>query len=79
MMRPLKDIEWDDPVVLVSSFLTIIMMILTFKISHGIAFGTIAYALLSAVTPKRKDVHWIVYALGVFFVLFFIIEFVFVN
>lgn len=79
MMRPLKDIEWDDPVVLVSSFLTIIMMILTFKISHGIAFGTISYALLSAFTPKRKDVHWIVYALGVFFVVFFIIEFVFVN
>ena len=78
MMRPLKDIEWDDPVVLVSSFLTIIMMILTFKISHGIAFGTIAYALLSAFTSKRKDVHWLVYALGGFFFLYFVIEYVFI-
>ena len=78
MMRPLKDIEWDDPVVLVSSFLTIIMMMLTFKISHGIAFGTIAYALLSAFTPKRKDVHWLVYALGGFFFLYFVIEYVFI-
>ncbi len=78
MMRPLKDIEWDDPVVLVSSFLTIIMMILTFKISHGIAFGTIAYALLSIFTPKRKDVHWMVYVLGLFFLVYFVIEYTFI-
>lgn len=78
MMRPLKDIEWDDPVVLVSSFLTIIMMILTFKISHGIAFGTIAYALLSLFTPKRKDVHWMVYVLGFFFLVYFVVEYTFI-
>jgi AGZA family xanthine/uracil permease-like MFS transporter len=53
-------------------------MLLTFKISEGIAFGTIAYALLSLFTAKRKDVHWIVYVLGLFFLAYFVIEFVFV-
>lgn len=75
MMKPLQQIEWEDPVVLVSSFFTIIMMILTFKISEGIAFGTITYALLSLFSAKRKDVHWIVYALGVFFLIYLVIEF----
>ena len=78
MMQPLQELDLKDPVVLVSSFLTIIMMILTFKISEGIAFGTIAYALLSLFTPKRKDVHWIVYVLGLFFLAYFVVEFVFV-
>lgn len=75
MMKPLQQIEWDDPVVLVSSFFTILMMVLTFKISEGIAFGTITYALLSLFSPKRKDVHWIVYALGAFFLIYLVIEF----
>ena len=78
MMQPLQELNLKDPVVLVSSFLTIIMMLLTFKISEGIAFGTISYALLSLFTPKRKDVHWIVYVLGLFFLVYFVIEFVFV-
>jgi AGZA family xanthine/uracil permease-like MFS transporter len=78
MMQPLQELDLKDPVVLISSFLTIIMMLLTFKISEGIAFGTIAYALLSLFTAKRKDVHWIVYALGIFFLLYFVIEFIFV-
>jgi AGZA family xanthine/uracil permease-like MFS transporter len=75
MMKPLQQIEWEDPVVLVSSFFTILMMVLTFKISEGIAFGTITYALLSLFSPKRKDVHWIVYALGAFFLIYLVIEF----
>jgi AGZA family xanthine/uracil permease-like MFS transporter len=75
MMKPLQQIEWENPVVLVSSFLTIIMMMLTFKISEGIAFGTISYALLSLFSKQRKDVHWIVYALGAFFLIYLVIEF----
>jgi AGZA family xanthine/uracil permease-like MFS transporter len=75
MMKPLQNIEWDNPVVLVSSFLTIIMMILTFKISEGIAFGTMSYALLSLFSKQRKNVHWIVYVLGLFFFVYLVIEF----
>lgn len=75
MMKPLQNIEWDNPVVLVSSFLTIIMMILTFKISEGIAFGTMSYALLSLFSKQRKNVHWIVYVLGLFFFAYLVIEF----
>ena len=77
MMKPLKEINFDDPIILASSFMTVIMMILTFKISEGIAFGFITYSLLMALSPRRKDVHWMVYALGAFFLLHLLIYFVF--
>jgi AGZA family xanthine/uracil permease-like MFS transporter len=53
-------------------------MILTFKISEGIAFGFMTYSLLMAVSPRRREVHWMVYALGVFFLLHLIIYFVWI-
>lgn len=77
MMKPLQEINFDDPIILASSFMTVIMMILTFKISEGIAFGFITYSLLMALSPRRKDVHWMVYALGAFFLLHLLIYFVF--
>ena len=72
MMRPLKDIDFDDTIMLSSTFITIIMMILTFKISDGIMFGFMTYALLMAVSKRRSEVHWMVYVLGGLFFLYFI-------
>ncbi len=78
MMKPLKDINLDDPIMLASTFMTLMLMILTFKISEGIAFGFMTYSLLMAVSPRRREVHWMVYALGVFFLLHLIIYFVWI-
>ncbi len=46
MMKPLTEIEWDDPVVAIPAFLTLIGIPLTFSIANGLAFGITAYALL---------------------------------
>ncbi len=54
------------------------MMILTFKISEGIAFGFITYALLMALSPRRKEVHWMVYGLGAFFLVHLLIYFIWI-
>lgn len=73
MVRPVKDIEWNDPIVSASSFITILVMILSFSISEGIAFGFISYALMMAVSKRRKEVSPVVYILGALFVINLII------
>jgi AGZA family xanthine/uracil permease-like MFS transporter len=73
MVRPVKDIDWNDPIVSASSFITIIIMILSFSISEGIAFGFISYALMMGVSKRRKEASLIVYILGVLFFINLII------
>lgn len=73
MVRPLKDIEWNDPIISASSFITIVMMILSFSISEGIAFGFISFAAMTAFSKKRKETSVVVYILGVLFLINLII------
>jgi AGZA family xanthine/uracil permease-like MFS transporter len=73
MVRPVKDIDWNDPIVSASSFITIIIMILSFSISEGIAFGFISYALMMGVSKRRKEASLIVYILGLLFFINLII------
>lgn len=73
MVRPVKDIDWNDPIVSASSFITIIVMILSFSISEGIAFGFISYALMMGVSKRRKEASIVVYILGALFILNLII------
>ncbi len=54
MASQLGGIEWDDIVFAASGFITVIMMILTYSISDGIAFGFIVYGLTSVVAGLNK-------------------------
>ena len=45
MCSNFKDIEWDKSEIAISSFLTIILMPLTFSIGEGIAFGFLSYVI----------------------------------
>jgi AGZA family xanthine/uracil permease-like MFS transporter len=71
MMRPLTEIDWEDPVVAVPAFLTLITIPLTFSIANGLAFGVVAYALLKAVTRRFERSDWLLYALAALFVVRF--------
>lgn len=51
MAQQLKDIEWDNLVIAIPAFVTVISMILTYSISNGIAFGFIAYAVCRSPPP----------------------------
>lgn len=73
MAQQLGGIDWEDFVFAASGFVTIIMMILTYSISDGIAFGFIVYGLSMAVTGKTKQVSPIVWALIAIFVAYFAI------
>ncbi|MFP4661427.1 MAG: NCS2 family permease [Halanaerobiales bacterium] len=72
MLTNITKIEWDDFSEALPAFLTIIMMPLTYSISEGIAFGFIFYPLMKLLTGKGKKVHWLVYTIGVLFLVYFI-------
>jgi AGZA family xanthine/uracil permease-like MFS transporter len=46
MISSVKEIEWDDAMVAVPAFLTLITIPLTFSIANGLAFGIISHVLL---------------------------------
>lgn len=72
MMQNVVKIKWDDYTESIPAFLTIILMPLTFSISHGLAVGFITYPLLKLFCGQGRQVHWLVYVLGVIFLLRYI-------
>lgn len=67
MMRNVMKIDWDDFSEVLPAFITMLAMPLTYSISEGIALGFISYPLIKLFTGKGKDVHWLVYVLGLIF------------
>jgi adenine/guanine/hypoxanthine permease len=72
MMAPLTEIDWDDPVVAIPAFLTLVTIPLTFSIANGLAFGVIAYAVLKLVTRRIARADWLLFALAALFVARFV-------
>ncbi len=68
MMKPLAEIEWDDPVVAIPAFLTLIAIPLTFSIANGLAFGLVAFAILKLVTRRATRGDWLLYVLAALFI-----------
>ncbi len=71
MMTNITKLNWDDFTEILPAFVAMIAMPLTYSISNGIALGFIVYPLVKLFTGKGKDVHWLVYVLGIVFVLYF--------
>ncbi|WP_304748132.1 NCS2 family permease [Dubosiella newyorkensis] len=71
MAQQLRGIEWNNIIFAISTFVTVISMILTYSISNGIAFGFIAYAISMIAAKKTKEIHMTVWILLVIFVIYF--------
>jgi adenine/guanine/hypoxanthine permease len=69
MMRSVREISWDDAAEAIPAFLTIVVIPLAVSITDGIAFGFIAYSLLSVLTGRSADSHWLVHLFAVLFVV----------
>ena len=72
MMGPLVEIDWDDPIVAIPAFLTLISIPLTFSIANGLAFGVIAYALLKLASRRVAKGDWLLFALAALFLARFV-------
>ncbi len=71
MMAGVRHIRWDDYTESIPSFLTLVIMPVTFSITEGIAFGFISYAALKVVTRRHREAHWLLYLLAVLFLALF--------
>ena len=70
MILQLKEVQWDNLVVAASVFITIIMMILTYSISLGIAWGFVVYAVASLASGKSKELSWGIWLLVIVFIIY---------
>ena len=52
MLKPLRELHWDDPTEYLPAFLVLVGIPLTFSIADGIAFGLISYAIAKLATGR---------------------------
>ncbi|MDO1605770.1 NCS2 family permease [Lactobacillus sp. YT155] len=71
MATSLKEINWDKLEIAIPAFMTLVTMPLTYSISDGIAIGFIFYPITMITAKRGKEVHPLVYALALIFILFF--------
>ncbi len=69
MARNITKIIWDDMTEAFPAFLTVVGMPLTYSIADGLAFGFISYPILKALSGKFREISWLVYLLGLIFLL----------
>jgi adenine/guanine/hypoxanthine permease len=72
MLATITEIRWTDPLVAVPSFLTLILIPLTYSIANGLGFGIIAWAVLHLATGKFRRQDWLLYILAALFLVRFI-------
>ena len=72
MLATITEIRWTDPLVAVPSFLTLILIPLTYSIANGLGFGIIAWAVLHIATGRYRRQDWLLYILAALFLARFI-------
>lgn len=72
MIRNILVIQWEDFSEALPAFVCMIAIPMTYSIANGIALGFIIYPLIKVLSGKGKDVHGLVYILGILFAIKFI-------
>jgi adenine/guanine/hypoxanthine permease len=72
MLATITEIRWNEPLVAVPAFLTLILIPLTYSIANGLGFGIIAWAVLHLATGNWRKQDWLLYILAVLFAVRFV-------
>jgi len=72
MAQQLGGIDWNDFVFAATGFITILMMVLCYSISNGIALGFITYAIAMIGVGKIKEVNPVIWGLVLIFIIYFV-------
>lgn len=75
MFKNLKYIDWEDKIIVITSFIMIIMMILCYSISDGLGIALIFYCVMMLFNKKAKQVPWMIYGIAVLFLFSYILKF----
>ncbi|HEX9026071.1 MAG TPA: NCS2 family permease, partial [Clostridium sp.] len=73
MMEPITQIDFSDFTEGLPVFLTLILTLLTYSITDGLAFGFISYVLIKIFTGKAKEVPKSMYVISILFIIMFVI------
>jgi AGZA family xanthine/uracil permease-like MFS transporter len=68
-----RDLDWGDIDEMFPVLVTAIVMPLTFTITNGIAAGFVAYVFLKVVRGRAREIHPLLWAVTIGFVIFFAI------
>jgi AGZA family xanthine/uracil permease-like MFS transporter len=74
MATNVREIDWSDATIAVPAFLTMISMPFTYSITNGIGLGVLAFIALRAATGKVREVPWLLGAVGVCFLVYFLLN-----
>jgi AGZA family xanthine/uracil permease-like MFS transporter len=69
MIKSVANIKWDDVTEAIPAFLVLVCIPLTYNISHGMSLGFVSYPLMKLFSGRVKEVHPIMWVLGVVFAL----------
>lgn len=75
MVQSIKEIDFQDMVIAIPAFMTIVMMPFSYNIANGISLGIIFYVILATVANLRGkgeakyEVHWLMWVLFVLVIL----------
>jgi AGZA family xanthine/uracil permease-like MFS transporter len=72
MLKNLARVIWSDFTEAIPAVVACLAIPLTFSISNGLALGFILYPAIKIVTGRWREANWLVYTLGILFVLKFI-------
>lgn len=75
MVGAVRDIDWDDFVYAIPSFLTIVIMPFTYSIANGISFGILFYvvlALANNLVGGKHKIHWLMWILTALIIVRFL-------
>jgi AGZA family xanthine/uracil permease-like MFS transporter len=73
MMTQVRAIDWNDIVIGLPAFLTIVLMPFSYSITAGIGAGFVTYVVLSVVTRRARQVSGLMWVVSGLFVLYFAI------
>lgn len=74
MMSVAQELPWRDHAVAIPAFLTMVVMPFTYSITNGIGAGFVAYTILMYAQGRARDVHWMMTASSVAFVIYFAMD-----
>jgi adenine/guanine/hypoxanthine permease len=72
MLAAITEIHWQDPLVAVPAFLTLVLIPFTYSIANGLGFGIIAWAVLHLAAGKTRKQDWLLYLLAALFLARFV-------
>lgn len=69
-----KDINWKEPIIGFTAFLTVVFSLLTYSIAKGIGIGLIVYIVMNLFSKRAKEIKLPIYIIALLFIISFILD-----